>query len=337
MTLFRILTDEPRNTELVPDALALEPTPNAVFYERSHGPVPNDVNKNLKIIGTTNERTLSLMELQQLPPRTLTTTLECAGNGRTFLHPAISGTPFLWGGVSTARWTGVPLAAVIAAAELPPEALELVFWGADHDAHGEPYGRSLSLGAALHEDVLLVYAMNEQPLPPNHGGPLRLLVPGWYGMASVKWLQRIEVVDAPFTGYYQTTKYRYRQTSNELGEAVATIRVRSLWAYAPDTVFVAGRQAVQGVAWSGAAAIASVECSADNGVTWTPATLAAAPRTSWQRWTWHWDAQPGPATLVCRATDALGNTQPLEQWWNVLGYGNNMVQRLPVLVQEETA
>ena len=223
-------------------------------------------------------------------------------------------------------------------------AIEVLFTGLDRGLEGDEeqdYARSLPLAEALREDVLLAYEVNGGPLPPQHGFPLRLLVPGWYGMTSVKWLARITVIDTPFTGYQQRHSYRLRQEEDEEGVPLAWIQPRALmmppgipeFATRARTVR-AGECVVEGRAWSGVAEVAGVEVSTDGGVTWAEAELAADSlgRWAWRSWRFTWSAEPGEHELCCRARDAAGNRQPLEAPWNVGGYANNAVQRVPVTV-----
>ena len=271
-------------------------------------------------------------------------TLECAGNGRARLAPRPVSQPWLLEAVGTAEWTGVPLAQVLDEAEVDENAVEVLFRGSDRGVEGEEvqqYERSLPLAEARREEVLLAYAMNGEPLPPQHGFPLRLVVPGWYGMTSVKWLEEISVLDRPFEGYQQTRSYRLRQTPDEPGEAVTRVLPRSLMIppgipdfATRDRLLEPGPCTVRGRAWSGFGLIERVEVSVDGGASWSDARLGPQPSSwSWRWWEWDWDAgEPGAYELCCRATDAGGNAQPLDARWNLGGYANNEVQRIPVTV-----
>ena len=205
----------------------------------------------------------------------------------------------------------------------------------------QQYERSLPLAEALESDAILAWGIGDVPLPPQHGFPLRLVVPGWYGMTNVKWLERITVLDAPFDGYQQARGYRLRQAEDEPGEPVSRMLPRALMRPpgVPDFMtrrrFVAlGPCRLEGRAWSGRGAISRVEVSADGGVTWHDAELGDAPgRFAWRAWSYDWTpAGPGDHELLCRATDAAGSTQPLEPLWNLGGYANNAAQRIPVTV-----
>jgi DMSO/TMAO reductase YedYZ molybdopterin-dependent catalytic subunit len=181
--------------------------------------------------------------------------------------------------------------------------------------------------------------MNGAPLPPQHGAPLRLVVPRWYGMASVKWLRSIEAIAAPFEGLQQARSYHFRRTPDEKGEPCTLMRVNSLMAppgipdfYTRRRIVEAGPVAIVGRAWSGAAPIERVEFGI-NGA-WSRADVAPGRRAHcWQQWNFLWQAAPGEHELACRATDAAGNTQPLEPTWDLAGFGNNGVQRVRVTVR----
>jgi DMSO/TMAO reductase YedYZ molybdopterin-dependent catalytic subunit len=223
--------------------------------------------------------------------------------------------------------------------------VEVVFTGADHGIERgveQDYQRSLPLADALADEVLLAYEMNGTPLPPQHGAPLRLVVPGWYGMAQVKWLRAMTVVDRPFEGFQNAVAYRLRERPDEPGEPVTRMQPRALVrppGY-PDfmsraRVLPAGPCRLDGRAWSGFGPVTQVEVSTDGGGSWTPARLdpdGDRPAWTWRRWWYDWDAAPGRHTLSARATDATGRTQPLSQPWNRGGFANNLVQRVEVVV-----
>jgi DMSO/TMAO reductase YedYZ molybdopterin-dependent catalytic subunit len=333
-----------RNSGMPLESLRHDVTPAGVHYCLIHFDIPDLAPPawRLQVDGLVDRAlSLSLEELRAMPARTLRVTLECAGNGRAQMSPRYPSIPWIEEGVSTAEWTGVPLAAVLGAAGLRPQARELVFWGADRGIDRgveHAFARSLVPAQALREDVLLAYAMNGQPLPVQHGFPLRLVVPRWYGMASVKWLQRIETIDHVFDGVQQAHSYRFRKLPGERGVPCTLMRVNSLLAppgvpdfYTRQRVLPAGRVEILGRAWSGDGPVVRVEFSA--GGEWRDAQLAAAPAThAWQRWRASWDAAPGEHELACRATDAAGNVQPLEPPWDVTGFGNNAVHRVAVRV-----
>jgi DMSO/TMAO reductase YedYZ molybdopterin-dependent catalytic subunit len=270
-------------------------------------------------------------------------TMECAGNGRGRLTPRPVSQPWLDEAIGTAEWTGTPLAPILEEAGLDDAAVEVVFSGADRGIQGgieQDYERSLTVAEATGEDVLLAYEVNGLPLPPQHGYPVRLLVPGWYGMTSVKWLSRITVVAEPFDGF-QMDAYRMRNEPDEAGVPVTRMQPRALMVPPGIPDFLSrerlvdpGRHELVGRAWSGRAPIAGVEVSVDGGA-WRDAELATPPGPhAWVAWRCSWDAEPGKHELTCRATDADGTTQPERQRWNHHGFQNNALQRVRVTVRE---
>ena len=337
-----------RNHGLPLEALAYDVTPAGLHYLLVHYDIPvvDSASWRLAIAGRVGEElTLSLDDLRSRAPVTQRVTLECAGNGRARLSPRPLSQPWLLEAVGTADWTGVPLAAVLEEAGVEEGACEVVFRGLDGGVEGgesQRYERSLRLEDALRGEVLLAFEMNGGPLPPQHGLPLRLVVPGWYGMTSVKWLDRITVADRPFAGYQQARGYRLRQDPSEDGEPVERMVPRSLMV-PPGVPDFATRErnlepgpcTVTGRAWSGYGPIVGMEVSADGGASWSDARLGPEPAPwAWRSWEWDWDArEPGAYALCCRATDAAGNVQPLEPRWNLGGYANNEVQRVPVVVR----
>jgi sulfane dehydrogenase subunit SoxC len=335
-----------RNHGLPLEALTYDVTPAGMHYLLTHYdmPVVDPAGFRLSVGGLVGrELSLSLEELRARHAVTHAVTLECAGNGRTGLSPRPVGQPWVMEAVGTAEWTGTPLRGVLEAAGIAGGASAVLFGGLDvgtEDGEGVRYERSLSLADAHRDEVLLVYAMNGQPLPPQHGAPLRLVVPGWYGMASVKWLHRITLIDYEFRGYHQYENYCLRQEPRDEGVPLSRMQPRSLLIPPgiPDSgsrarTLAAGPVTVRGRAWSGEGEIVGVEASADGGASWSDARLApAASPFAWRAWEWDWDAQPGEHELCCRASDAAGNVQPLEAGWNLGGYINNEVQRVPVTV-----
>jgi DMSO/TMAO reductase YedYZ molybdopterin-dependent catalytic subunit len=336
-----------RNHGMPLEGLRYDLTPIGMHYLLIHFDVPaaDEASWTVQVGGLVSRPlSLSMPDLRARPSTTLAVTMECAGNGRARLRPRPLSQPWLAEAVGTAEWTGTPLAPILGEAGLDPSVVELVFEGADHGVQGDveqDYERSLTVAEAMREDVLLAYEVNGVPLPPQHGFPLRLVVPGWYGMTSVKWLRRITAVAEPFEGY-QMWAYHVREREEDPGEAVTRILPRALVVppgfpdfYARTRTLDAGPTTLRGRAWSGSGPIERVEVSVDAGQTWEPATLGPLPPSpyAWRGWTFDWNAEPGERELVVRATDATGSTQPVEQPWNHHGLANNMAQRVPVTVR----
>ncbi|HZQ49093.1 MAG TPA: sulfite oxidase [Candidatus Dormibacteraeota bacterium] len=336
-----------RNHSMPLEALRYPITPLGLHYLLMHFDIP-DVDAatwRLHVGGRTRRPlALTLDDIQSRPARTLAVTLECAGNGRARTHPRPLSQPWLNEAVGTAEWTGTPLRGILEDAGVLDGAATVVFTGLDRGVQGEVmqhYERSLSLGEAQRDEVLLAWAINGQPLPPQHGFPLRLVVPGWYGMTSVKWLRSITVTDEPFGGYQQARAYHYRVVDGDTGDPVTRMYPRALMIPpgVPDfmsrTRFVTpGPVRLTGRAWSGRGAIVKVEVSTDAGATWRDADLEApVSELAWRGWSFKWDAnRPGEHELCVRATDSSGNTQPVDQNWNLEGVQNNAVQRVRVRV-----
>jgi DMSO/TMAO reductase YedYZ molybdopterin-dependent catalytic subunit len=334
-----------RNSGTLLETLRHDVTPTGLHYLLIHFDVPyvpSPARWTLDIGGLVERpMRLTLDDLQHCPERTIRVTLECAGNGRAALEPRSPSQPWHHEAVGTADWTGTPLKPLLRRAGLRADAREVVFYGRDRGFDGgveHSYGRSLAPEQALGENVLLAWAMNGAPLLPQHGFPLRLVVPGWYGMASVKWLERIEVIDRSFDGFQQVGTYIYRRSADEPGFPVTTMRVKSLmvppgipdW-YSRRRLVERGPVVLFGRAWSGVP-IVKVEVAAEGH--WHEARLDPAPdRYAWRGWRFEWNATPGEHELICRATDADGETQPIEQRFDRGGFGNNAVHRVQVTVR----
>jgi len=336
-----------RNHGMPLEALRFDVTPPGLHYLLTHYDIPvvDPASYQLTVGGlVTSALSLDLDAIRSRRQVSSVVTLECAGNGRARLHPRPVSQPWLVEAVGTSRWTGTPLAPLLREVGLTSGAVDVVFTGADHGIERgveQDYQRSLPVAEALRDDVLLVYEMNGAPLPPQHGYPVRLVVPGWYGMAHVKWLTRINVVAEPFDGY-QMRGYRLRQERDDDGVPLTRIEPRALLVPPgfPDymsraRVLHTGRTTVEGRAWSGWAPVRAVDVSIDGGRTWESADVDPAPeRWSWSRWTWVWEAAVGNYELCARATDDSGRRQPVDQPWNRGGYANNLVQRVPVAVTD---
>lgn len=319
----KIVTVEPENSETPLESQSSWVTPNRLFFVRNHFAPPEiDLDRwRLSIEGCVRRpREWTWQELEELPQRTVFATVECAGNGRSFLQPREAGVQWAAGAVGHAEWTGVPLRDVLEESGLQPQALEVLFQGADRGTepdHPEPmyFERGLPLAKALHPDTLLALRMNGELLEPDHGFPVRLFVPGWYGVASVKWLRRIAVLDHHFAGYFQTTKYSIKQRR---GDELETVVVGPM---APKSEVLRPRQGdvlklgvnrIVGLAWAGEDAVARVEVSTNDGHDWQPAELIG-PRAaySWTLWETTWLVEaPGEYVLKARSVGESGETQP---------------------------
>jgi DMSO/TMAO reductase YedYZ molybdopterin-dependent catalytic subunit len=337
-----------RNHAMPLEALRWPITPVGLHYLLIHYDVPlvDPSTWRLELAGAVGRPlTLTFDDIRARPRIELAATMECAGNGRALLDPRPISQPWLMEAVGTARWAGASLSALLEEVVPAPDAVDVVFGALDRGIEGEveqSYERSLSLEEALEAGAVLAYEMNGAPLPPQHGFPLRLVVPGWYGMTNVKWLSSITVATEPFTGYQVATGYRYRQTEDEEGRPVTRMRTRSLMVppgipdfATRDRIVDVGSVVLQGRAWSGRAPVARVEVSIDGGSTWSDAELTRELEGPWAwcGWSFAWDAVPGEHVLCCRATDESGESQPLEPEWNIGGYENNAVQRVAVLVR----
>ena len=333
-----VRSENPLNLEMPFSAVDSFITPTKSFYVRTHFPIPV-IDRNawqLYVEGEVEKPfAINFEELMTIEPVTVPMTLECAGNNRNFLQPKVKGVQWHLGAVGNAEWTGVRLSILLDRAGLKSTACDVVLEGADRGILEDPksppgelkFSRSIPVEKAR-RDVLLAYKMNGEDLPPEHGFPVRAIVPGWYAMASVKWLQRIIVIDRPFMGYYQTIDYAYWkrtdyghwQRGEEIGELtpLTEMQVKAEIARPEEgeTVCANTTVCVSGAAWACDAEIAKVEVSTDGGTTWTDAKLVGESKpNAWRLWefNWHTPSQSGKQTLMARATDSLGRTQPVHR------------------------
>lgn len=323
-------------------------TPNDQFFVRSHFPIPAIRRENwrLEVRGEVRRPlALSWDELRAMPAASVTATIECAGNGRVFLTPKVDGAQWERGAVGNAVWTGVRLADVLRRAGLEPTAREIVLSGRDAGAietgprpgGNIHYARSLPVAKA-HDDVILAWQMNGEELTPAHGFPLRAIVPGWYGMASVKWLGGITATAQPFLGYYQTVDYAYwrRESGEPSLVAITELQVKAQIARPgpAEQVPLGEPYRVRGAAWSAGAEIVRVELSTDGGATWQEARLDGQhDRHAWRWWDFSWcPTARGSTTLMARATDAMGRTQPTRRDADRGGYLVNEVLGIEVTI-----
>jgi DMSO/TMAO reductase YedYZ molybdopterin-dependent catalytic subunit len=320
----KVVVPSPENSETpLADAQSWV-TPNRLFFVRNHFEAPHiDADDWRLSVGGCVQRELSFKyeQLKSFPQRSVFSTVECAGNGRSFLAEKVAGVQWGAGAVGHAEWSGVPLKFILQEAGLKDETQEIVFAAADvgtEPDHPEPmpFARSMPLDKAQHADTLLALRMNGEPLDPLHGFPVRLLVPGWYGVASVKWLTRIDAVAEPFRGYFQSVKYTVgRWTGRGHGEeSIGAMPVKSEIVRPRDgeTVGV-GTTRIFGLAWAGEEAVEAVEVSIDGGESWRRAEIVG-PRAaySWVAWEYLWEVvTPGEHQLLSRAISENGQVQPI--------------------------
>ena len=323
-----VLQKDPNNLEMPFDQLGDFITPAELFYVRSHFPTPelDPIAYRLSIAGVVRrELQLNYADIRAMPSRTCIATLECAGNSRVFLAPPVPGAQWELGAVGNAEWTGVPLSMLLERAGLADEVCELVLEGADRGVPKEEpkppgpisYARSITRARAMQGDVLIAHQMNGRDLTPDHGYPLRAIVPGHYGMASVKWLTDIIATTRPFQGYWQTSDYGYwdncdgRPVRRPLAEMKLKSQIARPCVYetvAPDRSYT-----IFGAAWAGDTDVSEIWISLDGGASWAQADfLDPINRHAWRRWKYDWitPAQPGRYTLLARAVDANQRTQP---------------------------
>ena len=346
----RLITRSPENSETPVAAFRHWITPISQFYVRNHFDDPGlDRSSWSLAVNGCVERDLrfALEDLQRMPRSTLVATLECAGNGRSYLEGEVPGVQWGAGAVGNAEWSGVAVADLLDPAGIRDGALEVVFEGSDRGTESEAEGevgfaRSLPLDMALHPDTLIALRMNGETLPPEHGYPARLVVPGWYGVASVKWLRAIRVVTEPFRGFFQTVKYTVkRKSARGLSDDVVGIMPPKSEITRPSNGerLSLGAHLIEGVAWAGPEAVAAVELSCDGGESWNRAELVGAQRRyAWTRWRVEWEPPgPGDYRLLARAVSASGEIQPSRH--NPLhgGYHVNFSRPLEVSVADEKA
>jgi DMSO/TMAO reductase YedYZ molybdopterin-dependent catalytic subunit len=337
---------------MMPEFLRDDVTPLGVHYLLNHFAIPNlSADAYAVAIGgkVQTPRKISLTEIQGRQQLKQAVTMECAGTGRRSLSPRPVYVPWDKECIGTYQWIGTPLAPLLQQAGIDPSAVEVLFSGWDSGVDlgiEHVFERSLPLAEALRDEVMLAWAANGQPLLPEHGFPLRLIVPSWYGMASVKWLRAITVLDEPFQGVQQKQVYIYEKTKDDpqakpvqrkhVNSAIMPIGYPDLMSR---TAFAApGTYTVRGRAWSGNGTVTNVDFSTDGGASWQAAQVqrTLGDPFAWVNWQASWNASAGEFVLACRATDETGQTQPLDPQavWNLGGNGVNEIAQLPVLVQD---
>ncbi|MBM4761975.1 sulfite oxidase [Bacillus sp. B15-48] len=339
----------PENQESPISFLNKWKTPLHYFYRRNHFtyPVLTPQNFWLQITGdAAKPRYFHYNELLTMPSKSIIVPIECAGNKRAHFSPKTYGEQWQDGAISQGKWTGVPLKRLLEQVEISKETKEVVFEGADAGKKtGEenvvPYKRSLPIEVALHPDTIIAYHYNNQPLNFRHGYPFRLIIPNWYGMASVKWLKSIQAIKRPFKGPFQTEDYIYYPYKNEDNDEdqfpVTILNVNSTIQQPIDrSILNTGTHQIIGIAWTGKGKIAEVQLSFDKGIKWETATLSSHPSEpySWTKWSLTWTIEKqGEYTVYSRAKDSTGRIQPLTPFWNRKGYGYNAISKIKVKVE----
>jgi DMSO/TMAO reductase YedYZ molybdopterin-dependent catalytic subunit len=331
--------------------------PNASFFVRNHTATPliDAETWSLSVFGTGLRGSMtagtavrfSYQDLLDLPAQTVTASIECAGNGRSFFasqqRQAVPGTPWRLGAIGVAVWRGVPLSVILDRSGITREAVDVMPYGLDPDyvSGGVNYGpvrRPIPVAKAL-DDVILAYEMNGAPLPPDNGYPVRVIVPHWVGVASIKWVGAIEVSASPLSSYWNTRAYRlFGPAYPARGTLITTQAVRSAFELEWNAQLPAHRDyLLTGRSWSLNGSIARTEISTDGGRRWQlatsrrPGARTAGPEAAWQLWEFPWRAPgPGSYTLQARAADITGATQPATATFNTLGYQFDGIVRHPV-------
>jgi len=313
-------------------------TPEELFYVRNnYDAAPIDPAQwSLKIEGEVgNPVVLRLDDLRKLPMLTQDVTLECAGNGRSFHRPRASGIQWEHGAVGNAAWKGVRLADVLALATPTASAQHVAFDGADTPPtpQAPDFIRSVPMWKALERHTMIALEMGGKPIPHLHGGPARVVVPGFVGSASIKWLERIMLLTEEFNGFYMKSNYTAPRADNDKEiYSLQSLEVKSVIVGPADGARLpAGRTPVWGWAWSGEGELTGLDVSTDGGQTWTPGKFTGPwGRYSWRKWEHEWDAKAGTHTVMARATDSLGRVQPTTRASNRLGYRWNVIHAVKV-------
>ena len=339
----RVMTKRPLNAETLRENLRTWITDNAVFFKRNQGQFMDSPIKlsdwQLHIDGLVEkELQVTYDDLQRLPKVEVANTLECSGNSRSLLKQKAAGNPWTIGGVGNAIWGGIRLGELLKKAGLQDKAEHVSFEGLDKPlgSAGIKFIRSIPIDKAM-SSTLLAYEMNGQPLPLEHGFPLRALALGWTGANCVKWLDKITVLDRPYEGFFMDNVYRVFQKGEDpkSGEVVKDIHIKSIIVEpANEASFSAGIVPIRGSAYAGEASIQRVDVSIDDGKSWNPAKLIGLQQSyAWRHWEYIWQAkQRGDFTIMARATDTDGRRQPGTAHWNMLGYGNNGIREHAVRV-----
>mgnify|MGYP001820951456 FL=1 len=333
----RVMTEKPLNAETPAESLRTWTTDNAVFFKRNQGQIPEKPvalsDWTLAVDGLVKHSlSLSLDDLRRLPKVVVANTLECSGNSRSLFQKKAPGNPWTIGGVGNAVWGGIHLKDLLKKAEPQVDVEHVAFEGFDKPlgSAGIKFIRSIPLEKAV-ASTILAYEMNGEPLPLEHGYPLRALALGWTGANCVKWLQKITLLDKPFEGFFMDRVYRVFQKGEDpkSGETVKGIGVKSIITEPLNgETLSAGIVPVRGAAYAGESGIERVDVSVDDGQTWHPANLIGPEESyAWRQWEYLWETSlPGEYTIMARAVDDQGNRQPETAYWNAHGYENNGIR-----------
>lgn len=337
----------PENQETPIQFLKTDIIDDKLFFRRNHFDYPTLSYSNywLPINGKVSTPILfSMKDILKLPSKTIQVVLECSGDKRSLFEPKVFGEQWGKGAISQGYWKGVPLQTLLEFSGIKEGAKEVIVEGYDFGERTDlnkvyTYTRSLPLKKALHPDTIIAYEYNNKPIPFKHGFPLRLIVPQWYAMASVKWIKQISVIDRDFTGPFQTIDYVYypNKENNKDAFPVTTINVNSTIQKPLDKeILNTGMHVVKGIAWTGKGYVTKLEISVDGGNTWLNARLEPIKNTGfgWQSWSYEWTiSKKGEYMIMSRAIDSYGHTQPSIAFWNRKGYGYNAIDKITVKVE----
>lgn len=337
----------PENQETPIQFLKQWITPDEYFYRRNHFSYPEISEKafRIEICGKVNKNiNFALSELKTMPWKTIILPIECSGNKRAYFEPKVFGDQWKEGAITQGLWRGVPLNYLLEKAGLKDSAFEIVFEGYDYGKRKDldgvfDYARSLPLSKALHPDTIVAYEYNGREIPFKHGYPIRLIVPGWYGMASVKWLKKITIIDYKFTGPFQAIDYVYypNTESDAYKKAVTLMNVNSIIREPLDmSILNEGTHIIHGIAYTGSGIITEVKVSTNGGESFNKVNIERLPNQpyAWVNWYYNWQVrQKGEYEIKVRAKDSHGRVQPEEESWNRKGYGYNKVTSIKVKIE----
>jgi DMSO/TMAO reductase YedYZ molybdopterin-dependent catalytic subunit len=335
----------PENQETPIHFLPYWITPTEYFFLRNHFEYPDISQDSFQLLvegEVKKPHVFTFDDMIQMPSKTLVLPLECSGNQRKMFKPKVFGKQWTDGAISQGIWKGVPLSYLLSDVDINDTAIEVVFEAYDKGERkdtGETvnYARSLPIEKALHNDTLIAYELNGNTIPYEHGFPLRLIVPNWYAMASVKWLKKITVIDHHFQGPFQTIDYNYYPNKeNDKGKyPVTTMHVNSMILQPLGrTILDTGFHLIEGIAWTGMGNVVEVELSIND--KWYEVDLVTDPMQpySWVYWSYVWNInEKGEYRLLSRAKDSYGHIQPKEAFWNRKGYGYNAIYEIVVKIE----